>query len=70
MVKRLMALAALTAAGTASAATYIVLPSPGSMTPATIIIDGNGHAGAVFVCSSASDIPAGTCRLRKKPARR
>lgn len=72
MLKKLVILAAATAfAATAQAATYVVLPSPGSMAPATIIVDENGpQQGQIFVCSSLSEISAGTCRLHRKSVRR
>ena len=53
-------------AGSAQATTYVVLPSPGSMAPATIIVDEAGPANRLFVCSSLTDIGAGTCRLHRK----
>lgn len=70
MLKKLVITAAVAAlAGSAQAATYVVLPSPGSMAPATIIVDEN-TANHVFVCSSVTDITAGTCRLHRKNGRR
>lgn len=72
MMKRLLAWGVMTAAaGSAPAATYIVLPSPGSMTPATIVIDAaKTGQDRVFICTTIGEIPAGTCRPHRKSARR
>lgn len=66
MLKKLMALAAMAAlTGPAEAATYVVLPSAGSMAPPTVIVDGGAPRNLVFVCSSLTEIAAGTCRLHR-----
>jgi hypothetical protein len=71
MLKTLVAVAAIaTFAGSAHAATYVVLPNPGSMAPATVIVDEHSpFRGHVFVCSSLSEVVAGTCRLHRKTRR-
>jgi hypothetical protein len=71
MLKTLVAVAAIaTFAGSARAATYVVLPNPASMAPATVIVDEHSpFRGHVFVCSSLSDVVAGTCRLHRKTRR-
>ena len=45
-----------------AATTYVVLPSPGSMTPATIYVDRARSADRTFVCVSIEQIAAGKCR--------
>jgi len=66
MLKKLVIAVSLVAvAGPAQAATYVVLPDPGSMSPPTVIVDANGSKGPIFVCASFSDVAAGTCRLHK-----
>jgi hypothetical protein len=71
MLKKLVTAATIAGlAGSAHAATYVVLPSPGSMAPATVIIDEHSpFRGHVFVCSSLSEVIAGTCRLHRKTRR-
>jgi hypothetical protein len=71
MLKTLVAVAAIAAfAGSAHGATYVVLPNPGSMAPATVIVDEHSpFRGRVFVCSSLSEVVSGTCRLHRKTKR-
>ena len=66
MLKKWVAVTAIAAlGGTAHATTYVVLPAPGSMAPATLIVDHN-NSSDVFVCASAGDVLAGTCRLHRR----
>jgi hypothetical protein len=70
MLKKLVTLAVIVAfTGSAQAATYVVLPSPGSMAPATIIIDEAGPQNHIFICSSLTEITTGACRLHRKAPR-
>lgn len=73
MAKRLAALALIALTATpAAAATYVILPSPGSMEPATILVTAKqkAFAGPVFVCHSVEQIGAGTCRPQQQRHRR
>lgn len=74
-MKRIVGLAALLGAAAIAtpihAATYVVLPSPGSIVPATIVIDDDSrNPDRLFVCSSFTDIAAGTCHLHRRGAKR
>ena len=51
------------AAGAAQAETYVVLPSPGSIAPATVVVDDTRNNGKLFVCPSFADIAAGAYPL-------
>lgn len=70
MLKRLVTLSAIAGcAGSAPAATYVILPEPGSMTPATFIVDKScPHDNQIFVCASLNDAAQGRCRLHQKTA--
>lgn len=49
----------------AHAQTVVLLPEPGSMEPATIIVDPRAsNSDKVLVCSSLSQISTGGCLLR------
>jgi hypothetical protein len=49
----------------AQAQTVVLLPEPGSMEPATIIVDPKASRGApVLVCSSLSQLTTGGCLFR------
>lgn len=66
MLKHLLAGALLAGAltGGAQAATVILLPEPGSMGPATIIVDPkSSDRSTVLVCSSMSQLSSGGCSL-------
>jgi len=70
MLKKLVTVTAIAAiAGSAQASTYVVLPTPGSMAPAMVIVDETGPQGQLFVCASLTEIGAGTCRLHRKGRR-
>ncbi|MDB5672348.1 MAG: hypothetical protein JWO25_3307 [Alphaproteobacteria bacterium] len=52
------------------AATFVLLPSPGSMSPPRIVSDSSG-SDDVYVCSAPSDLHGRRCSLqRSAPARR
>jgi hypothetical protein len=67
MLKKMIATAILAtgmAAG-AKAQTIVLLPEPGSLEPATIIVDPKaGNRDRVLVCSSLSQITTGGCMFR------
>ena len=66
MLKHLLAAALLATAltGGAHATTIILLPEPGSMGPATIIVDPkSSNRDAVMVCSSMSQMSTGGCSM-------
>ncbi len=71
MIKQVaFALVALAGTGTAHAGTtYIVLPNPGSMAPATVYVDESRKGDRLFVCDSVNQIVAGTCRLHNRARR-
>lgn len=49
----------------AVAQTIVLLPEPGSLEPATIIVDPRAaHRDPVLVCSSLSQLSTGGCLLR------
>jgi hypothetical protein len=57
--------------GAASAATIVLLPEPGSMSPARIIVDPRAAVGdPVLVCGSMAHLTAGACTLRPNTALR
>jgi hypothetical protein len=67
MRKRLMAalFLAIAPAGAAQAATIVLLPEPGSMSPPTVIVDPRARSSdRVLVCSSLAQISAGGCVLQ------
>lgn len=69
MLKKLVMVAgAIGLSVPAAAATYVVMPAPGSMSPAQVIV-GKGPRGHVFVCDSYADVAAGTCRLHSRGRR-
>ena len=57
-----MTAATLAMAAPAQAATYVVLPAPGSMQPPTVLVDRSDKRSQVFVCHSMNEIWAGTCK--------
>ncbi len=66
MLKHLLSAALLATAltGGAHAATVILLPEPGSMQPATVLVDPRSAASdTVLVCSSMSQISTGGCSV-------
>lgn len=66
MLKHLLTAALLATAltGGAKAATVILLPEPGSMQPATIIVDHkSADRDTVLVCSSMSQMSTGGCSV-------
>lgn len=66
MLKHLLTAALIAGAltGGAQAATVILLPEPGSMGPATIIVDPkSSKRDPVLVCSSMSQLSSGGCSL-------
>lgn len=67
MLKKMVVTAALTAgfATGAAAQTVLLLPEPGSMEPATIIVDPKAaNRDMVLVCASLSQMSTGGCLLR------
>lgn len=67
MLKKMIAVSVLvTGLSTgAGAQTIVLLPEPGSLEPATIIVDPKAaHRDPVLVCSSLSQISTGGCLLR------
>lgn len=67
MLKKVIAAASLGAglASGAGAQTIVLLPEPGSMGPATVIVDPKAAPGApVLVCASLSQVSTGGCQLR------
>lgn len=66
MLKHLLSAALLATAltGGAQAATVILLPEPGSMQPATVLVDTrSADRGTVLVCASMSQISTGGCSV-------
>ena len=66
MLKHLLsgALLATALTGGAQAATVILLPEPGSMQPATVLVDPkSADSDTVLVCSSISQISTGGCSV-------
>ena len=66
MLKHLLAAAALAIAltGGAQATTIILLPEPGSMGRATIILDPrSANSDTVLVCTSMSQVSTGGCSV-------
>jgi len=66
MLKHLLSAALLATAltGGAHAATVILLPEPGSMQPATIIVDEkSADRDTVLVCASISHVTTGACQV-------
>ena len=66
MLKHLLAAASLATAltGGAQAATIILLPEPGSMGPATILLDPRSNdRETVLVCASISQVSTGGCSV-------
>ena len=66
MLKHLLTAALLATAltGGAQAATVILLPEPGSMQPATILVDPkSADRDTVLVCSSMSQMSTGGCSV-------
>jgi hypothetical protein len=69
MLKRLLVVcvAAAIPVGTAQAATIVLLPEPGSMSPPTIIVDPDASKDdPVLVCGSMAQLSAGTCVLQPR----
>jgi hypothetical protein len=67
MLKPVLALSLLAAvpAGAAHAATIVLLPEPGSMSPPTIIVDPRAKRhDPVLVCTSLAQVGAGGCVLQ------
>jgi hypothetical protein len=67
MLKKLIATSALALGLTAGAQaqTIVLLPEPGSLEPATVIVDPKASARApVLVCASLSQLTTGGCALR------
>ncbi len=67
MLKHFVAALLLTAvpAGSASAATIVLLPEPGSMSPPTILVDPRAkQSDPVLVCTSFAQVSAGGCVLQ------
>lgn len=61
---------AIFAAPALAGTTYVVLPTPGSMAPATVYVDENGSRGdRVFVCDNINQIVVGTCRQHGRTRR-
>jgi len=66
MLKHLLSAALLATAltGGAHAATVILMPEPGSMQPATIIVDPkSSDRDTVLVCASISHVSTGSCSV-------
>ena len=66
MLKHMLAAASLATAltGGAHAATIILLPEPGSMGPATILLDPrSSDRDTVLVCASMSQVSTGGCSV-------
>lgn len=65
MLKIIAALFAIGLSQEAAAQTIVLLPEPGSLGPATIIVDPKAaHGAPVLVCSSLSQISTGGCLRR------
>lgn len=67
MLKSVLTAALFTTAlaNAAQAQTIVLLPEPGSMAPATIIVDPKAsHGDRVLVCASLSQISTGGCAFR------
>jgi hypothetical protein len=67
MLKKTIAAAiiGLSLSAGAQAQTIVLLPEPGSMEPATVIIDPKaGRNAPVLVCASLSQVTTGGCLLR------
>jgi hypothetical protein len=60
---------AVAASAPVCAATFVILPSAGSMSPPRIVSDGR-KSGDVYVCTAASDIRGGRCSLQKSVSAR
>jgi hypothetical protein len=53
----------------ATAATVVILPSPGSMSQPRIYSDGSGDS-SIYVCSALSDLRSGRCSVQRGSPRR
>ncbi len=73
MLKRILIalLMAAAPAGAAQAATIVLLPEAGSMSPPTIIVDPRAsQRDPVLVCTSLAQVTAGSCVLQNWSALR